>query len=87
MAITGIIRVGYQTSDAANNETRVALTGTKVAGAAEAPFRRIATATYSCENAADTDVAAALVRLAAVLQANSTAMDSVMVSLVKNEHI
>ena len=85
MAVFGVIRVGFQTNDNANNKARYALTGTLTAGDPESPFRRRNTGVFTAEGADNAAVAGALARLAKVLIQEAATIDIVSISLTRTE--
>ena len=81
--LVGVARVSFQGNANANNGARYALTGTIAAGARETPFKKEGTQAFSCRDADEVEVAAALEKLSKVIADNANALDFVTISLVK----
>jgi hypothetical protein len=85
MPIDSIVRVSFQTSVKATQAANRALVGHADKNTARGPFRRVATAVYSCSDGSDLEVGKAIADLGSVLQQYATSLDFVSISLVRKQ--
>jgi hypothetical protein len=81
MGVTGIVRIGWESQPNLNNASAVILTGQT----GTTPFTKVRTAAYRCVGANDRDVYAAVLQLLCLMFRNHKVVDSVFISLVKEE--
>ena len=84
MPVDSIVRVSFQSSSAANHAADLALVGDSLHRTGRGPFRKVNTACYSCSDASESAVAAALARLSQVLQDHTPALDFVSITLTRH---
>jgi hypothetical protein len=85
MPVDSIIRVSFQSNIGAGQAVNRALVGHADKSAARGPFKRVATAVYSCSDGSDLEVGEAIAQLGSVLQDYATSLDFVSISLVRKQ--
>lgn len=83
MAVDAIIRVSFQTSVKAHQAVNKALVGHPQNASGSGPFSRVNTAVFSCNNAADDAVDAALRRMLVALAEYQQKVDFLSVTLTR----
>jgi hypothetical protein len=86
MGVTGIVRIGWESQPNLNNASATILTGQQQGSQNTGrPFTRVRTAAYRCVGANDRDVYAAVLQLLCLMCRNHKVVDSVFISLVKED--
>lgn len=85
MAIDAVVRISFQSVPEANQSANRALVGVSQGDEGPGPFRRVATAAYSCFAGEDMAVASAIASLGNVIAEYGAQLDFVSISLVKHK--
>lgn len=83
MPTDSIVRVSFESEPRANQAANNALVGHAQNATGSGPFERVATAVYTCSNAADASVGASIAQLGQALQQWAHVLDFVSISMVR----
>jgi hypothetical protein len=84
MPVDAIVRVSFQSSTPANQAANSALVGHAQNATGHGPFAKVNTACYTCSDANEVAVAAALAQLGQALVNYAAVIDFVSISLVRH---